>query len=236
MLRNEVGAVIWDMDGVLVDTNEFHFQAWSEICRRFSDDAQPLAKSQFESVFGMLNEETVIRLFGKNQATPKFIEEVSAEKESLFRKNIRGRIRPLPGVLSWLSYFHDNTYHQAVASSAPELNIQVILSELQLSPYFTVVLSGEESPQLASKPSPDIFLEAAHRLQVPPTHSLVIEDSVVGIRAAKAAGMACLAVTTTHPISELRAADWTIDNFGDLQPQTMLEMWDQHTKKIGSHL
>ena len=114
-----------------------------------------------------------------------------------------------------------------VASSAPELNIQAILSELRLSPYFTVVLSGEESPRLASKPAPDIFLEAARRLKVSPVQSLVIEDSVVGVRAAKAANMACLAVTTTHQTTKLVEADWIIDSFNDLRPQTMLEMWQR---------
>jgi beta-phosphoglucomutase len=225
--RNEQDAVIWDMDGVLVDTNEFHFQAWSEIYRRFSDNQELLTRTQFESVFGMLNEETVIRLFGKEQATPDFIEMVSAEKEALFRKNIRGRIKPLPGVRAWLSFFQNNGQIQAVASSAPKLNIQAVLDELQIWPYFDAVLSGEASPLLASKPAPDIFLEVARQLKVLPARCLVIEDSVVGVQAAKAAGMACLAVTTTHHARDLIAADWAIDSFDDLQPQMMLEMWER---------
>lgn len=230
MLRNELEAVIWDMDGVLVYTNEFHFQAWSAIYRRFSDDQQALARSQFDSVFGMLNDETIIRLFGKEKATADFIEMVSTEKEALFCKSIRGRILPLPDVPAWLNFFQNNGQKQAVASSAPQANVQAIFDELRLWPYFDVVLSGNTSPLLAGKPAPDIFLEAARQLEILPSHCLVIEDSVVGVQAAKTAGMACLAVTTTHHTGELVAADWSIDNFGDLQPQTMLEMWKRHTK------
>jgi beta-phosphoglucomutase len=229
-IRNALEAVIWDMDGVLVDSNEFHFQAWSEIYRRFSDDRQPLARTRFEALFGMRNDETVIGLFGVDLESAAFIEMVSIEKEALFREMIHGRIKPLAGVVSWLSYFQVHGRHQALASSAPELNIQAILSELKLSPYFAVVLSGEESPHLASKPAPDIFLEAARRLSVTPARCLVIEDAVVGVRAAKAASMACLAVTTTHQAHDLAVAEWTIDNFNDLRPQTMLEMWEQQSK------
>jgi beta-phosphoglucomutase len=225
--RNELEAIIWDMDGVLVDTNPFHFQAWRETYKRFSDDRQPLAKSRFEALFGMRNDETVSRLFGADPTSTAFIKRVSAEKELLFREMIPGRIEPLAGVLSWLSFFLELGRPQAVASSAPELNIQAILNELGLSPYFAVVLSGEESPQLASKPAPDVFLEAARRLKVTPARCLVIEDSVVGIQGAKAAGMACLAVTTTHPALALAAADWIIDNFDDLPPESLLEMWKQ---------
>ncbi|HET6447308.1 MAG TPA: HAD family phosphatase [candidate division Zixibacteria bacterium] len=230
MGRNKLEAVIWDMDGVLADTNDFHFRTWSEIYRRFSDDRQPLARTQFESLFGMLNDETVIRLFGSDRTSAAFIQTVGLEKEVLFREMIRGRIDPLPGVRSWLSYFQDRGLDQAVASSAPELNIKAILSELNLFPYFTVVLSGEGPPQLASKPAPDIFQEAARHLKRGPAHCLVIEDSIVGVQAAKAAGMACLAVTTTHQASELIDADWTIGNFGDLQPVMMVEMWEQQSE------
>lgn len=226
-LRDEPEAIIWDMDGVLVDSNDFHFQAWSEVYRRFSDDRQPPSRTRLESLFGMRNDELAARLFGKEKSTPDFVEVVSAEKELLFRENIRGRIRPLPGVLSWLSYFQARGYDQAVASSAPELNIQAILGELQLSSYFAATLSGEENPHMAGKPAPDVFLEAARRLKRIPNRCLVIEDSVVGVQAAKAAGMACLAVTTTYPAGELTAADWIVDNLDDLQPRTMLELWER---------
>jgi HAD superfamily hydrolase (TIGR01509 family) len=232
MVKNELKAVIWDMDGVLTNTNEFHFQAWREIYQRFSDDRQPLARARFEAVFGMRNDETIVRLFGTNYDSAAFIETVGIEKESLFREMIRGRLEPLPGVLSWLNYFQDHGRRQAVASSAPKLNVEAILSELRLESYFATVLSGEESPELPSKPAPDIFLEAARRLKVPPAQCLVIEDSVVGVQAAKAASMACLAVTTTHHASNLADADWVVDNFVDRQPQTMLKMWSsRHTLK-----
>ena len=173
MGKNELEAVIWDMDGVLTNTNEFHFQAWRKIYQRFSDDRQPLVRARFEAVFGMSNDETIVRLFGTDHDSTAFIERVGVEKETLFREMIRGRLEPMPAVLSWLTYFQDHGRCQAVASSAPKLNVEAILSELR---------------------------------------------------------MACLAVTTTHHTSDLIDADWVIDNFVDLQPRTMLEMWSSwHT-------
>ncbi len=227
MSKNKLEAVIWDMDGVLVDTKEYHYQTWNDSYQRYSGDGEPLKRSEFEAVFGMQNGETIIRLFGGEQATPEFIEVVSAEKEALFRERIFGHLKPLPGVRAWLSFFQNHGQKQAVASSAPELNIQAILDDLRLWLYFDVVVPGDQSPFPSSKPAPDIFLEAARRLRVLPARCLVVEDSVVGVRAAKAAGMACLAITTTHAASELITADWTIDDFGDLQPRTMLEIWER---------
>jgi len=227
--RNELAAIIWDMDGVLVDTKDFHYQAWQDIYQRFANDKAPLSRNLFDSIFGMQNAETVESFFGSDQATPEFIKEVAAKKEALFRAKIRGRANPLPGVLSWLSYFQDHGLSQAVASSAPERNVQAILGELRIRAYFAVVLSGdspgEELHPLDSKPAPAIFLEAARQLNVSPESCLVIEDSVVGVQAAKAATMACLAISTTHPISKLAQADWQIDDFRDLDPLTVLEMF-----------
>jgi len=230
MSKKKLEAVIWDMDGVLVDTKEYHYQTWNEAYQRYSDDREPLKRSEFEAVFGMKNGETIIRLFGEEQVTPELIDMVSAEKEALFRQRIHGNIKPLPGVRAWLGFFQNHGQKQAVASSAPELNIRVILDELQLRSFFDVVLSGGFSHALASKPAPDIFLEAARRLSALPARCLVIEDSIVGVQAAKSAGMACLAITTTHPAGELITADWTIDDFGALEPQTILEMWNRLKK------
>lgn len=215
--------VIWDMDGVLVYSNEFHYQAWKETYGRFGDDDRPLTRSSFSALFGMRNDLAIERMFGSEKATAAFIAQVSEEKERAFRRRIKGRLRPLPGVWSWLAYFQDRGIPQAVASSAPEENIRAILDAIEGWPFFVLVLSGEASASLASKPAPDIFLEAARRLRLPPASCLVIEDSVVGVQAAKTAGMPCLAITTTNSAEKLAAADMVIGDFSAVDPRTVLE-------------
>lgn len=227
MRNNLCQAVIWDMDGVLVDTSNDHYEAWETTYRRYSNDEDPLTRIMFDSIFGMRNDMTIKQLFGEVKATDEFIDQVSLEKEALFRNNIQGRLKPLPGVWTWLTYFQNQGLQQAVASSAPEANVTAIMDEIKAYPFFEVVLSGDALDSLASKPAPGIFLEAARQMKVLPDHCLVIEDAVVGVQAAKAANMACLAVTTTHQVGDLLAANWSIDSFKELRPKTMLEMWRQ---------
>ena len=219
--NNSPQAIIWDMDGVLVDNSEAHFYAWVETCRYFTNGELTLSRTAFDVVFGMRNAETVPRLFGAERATPRFIAEVSEAKEEFFRKSIKGKTEPLAGAWAWLEYWQQAGIKQAVASSAPKLNIDAILAEIQAEDFFDVLVSGE-SPQIShSKAAPEIFLEAARQLDVDPAHCRVIEDAVVGVQAARAAGMRCLAVTTTHSSADLAAADWIAHNLAELPPEKL---------------
>jgi len=218
-------AIIWDMDGVLVDNSELHFQTWIEIYRRFETDGQPLRRAVFDEVFGMRNAEAIPRFFGSDRATPAFIKEVTETKEELFRQRIQGQIRPLPGVQTWLNYWQAAGVKQALGSSAPWANIEAILNELGAYPFFQAIVSGESPEVRHSKPAPDVFLEAARQLEVSPAHCLVVEDALVGVQAARAAGMRCLAVTTTHSRADLAAANLVLDNLADLPPDRLLAQW-----------
>ena len=91
-----------------------------------------------------------------------------------------------------------------IASSAPPANIDALIDELEIRPYFDVLVSGVDMP---GKPDPALFLEVARRIDVPPTRCVVVEDAIAGVEAAKRAGMSCIAVTTTNPEEVLRAAD-----------------------------
>ena len=102
---------------------------------------------------------------------------------------------------------------QAVASSAPQENIEATVDELNIRQYFSALISAYSMP---GKPNPPVFLEAAWQLGVQPEQSVVVEDSLVGVAAAKQAGMKCIAVCTTHPRSSLSAADIVVDNLEEL--------------------
>jgi beta-phosphoglucomutase-like phosphatase (HAD superfamily) len=109
-------------------------------------------------------------------------------------------------------------FHQAIASSAPQANIDALVDELHVREFFEVIVSGYDMP---GKPHPMVFLRAADLMEVPATNCIVIEDSVAGVRAAKSAGMRCIAVTTTNPAQLLSEADVVVDSL-DVHPVEIL--------------
>jgi len=204
-----LNAVLWDLDGVLVDTGEFHFQAWMETLRAAGI---PYSRELFRKTFGMNNMGTLTHLLGR-APDPELATTIANRKETAFRAAVRGQVQPLPGVRDWVPRLHAAGWKQAVASSAPLENVQTLIAELKLDPYFDALVSAENLP---SKPDPAVFLWAAERVGVPPERCIVVEDAVMGVAGAKRAGMKCLAVTTTNPTEALREADWVIENLAAL--------------------
>jgi beta-phosphoglucomutase family hydrolase len=201
--------VLWDMDGVLVDTGEFHFQAWSQTLAEYDI---PFSRDLFRATFGMNNMGLIAHLLGR-KPDPGFIARVSDHKERRFRQAIRGHAQPLPGVLVWLDRLRAMGVRQAVASSAPPENIDTLVDELGIRPYFEAIVSGYDIP---GKPDPAVFLKAASELGLPPQRCIVVEDAVAGVQAAKRAGMRCIAVTTTNPAHALSGADIVVERLETL--------------------
>jgi beta-phosphoglucomutase len=208
-MKNKLKGVLWDLDGVLVETGEFHFQSWVETLKPYNI---PLSREFFTSTFGMNNQGLLTRLLGSS-ATPTLIATISEQKEAAFRAAVRGRAKLLPGVLDTLTKFQDMGIFQAVASSAPQANVDVLLDELEIRPFFQAIVSGADLP---GKPDPATFLRAARSIGVLPENCLVIEDAIVGVEAAHRAGMLCVAVTTTNPPEALQMAEIVIDRLDHL--------------------
>lgn len=197
---SELFGVLWDLDGVLVDTGEAHYYAWA---KALDEHQIPFTREQFRASFGM-NNAGILQLLLGPAFTPEALAVIGDEKELYFREAIRGRAQLLPGVTDWLARLQTQGVQQAIASSAPPANIEAIVAELNLRSYFEAVVSGADLP---GKPDPATFLLAAGKIDCRPHHCLVVEDAVAGVTAAKRAGMKCLAVTTTHPASVLQDAD-----------------------------
>jgi beta-phosphoglucomutase family hydrolase len=202
--------VLWDMDGVLVDTGELHFQAWM---KTFTEYGIPYSKELFLKTFGMNNVNIITFILG-HPPDPIYFVSVCDRKESLFRQIIRGQVHLLPGVRLWLERLQKLGFRQAVASSAPQANIEALVDETQIRPYFSAMVSAYDIP---GKPDPAVFIEAAHRLDLPPESCVVVEDSVSGIDAARRAGMKCLAVTKTYPMKDLIDADRIVESLENLK-------------------
>lgn len=202
-------AVIWDMDGVLLNSGPSHFKAWRATLEKYKIKVY---EERLRRTFGMTNQQ-VIQFIVDQPISKELTDKIIREKDLLFQNIIRDKAVFLPGVKKWMETFRQNGIRQALASSGSPGNINVVLSALAVETYFDVVISGDGMP---SKPDPFVFIKAADRLGVIPLNCLVIEDAVTGVQAAKASGMKCVAVTTTNHAEKLADADVVLDNLAEL--------------------
>ncbi len=209
------GAVLWDLDGVLADTGAAHFQAWQAL---LSDLGLRISHEQFAETFGMANLPILREWLGDEPVDSELVA-LGLRKETLYRQYVEGNVVPLPGVLDLLAAAKERGYRQAVASSGEMANIVTVIRALGIANYFDALVSGAFLPR--SKPDPAIFRQAAGALAVPPAGCLVIEDGTVGVEAAGRAGMACLAVTTTHPREQLQGADLVVESLVEISPSEL---------------
>ena len=208
-MSNTIQAIIWDLDGVIIDSADEHRRAWQRLAR---EENINLSDDDFWATFGKRNNDIFAILWGP--LTPAQAQQLGDRKETYFRELIRQTAAPLPGSMELMQSLHKAGYPQALASSAPIENIQLISDVLGLQRYLTALVSGETVP--LGKPAPDIFLKAAHELHIDPPHCLVIEDAVAGVEAAHAAGMRCIAVAGNRDLPGLRKAE--------LMVKTLLEV------------
>jgi HAD superfamily hydrolase (TIGR01509 family) len=196
-------AVLWDMDGVLADTSNLHFETWTHI---LTEQGIPFDRQKFHKVYGLKNQDLLPFLVGKPMA-PELIASISDQKELAFRRALTGLL-PLPGVLDWLNRFQAWGWKQAVASSAPPENVVKVIDVLKIRNFFDALVTPGDLP---GKPDPAVFLKASQELDIPARFCIVIEDSIPGIEAARSAGMRCIAVTTTNPPEALTQADIVVE-------------------------
>jgi beta-phosphoglucomutase family hydrolase len=196
-----ISAAIFDLDGTLVDNMRFHAEAWAALFARLGHAVPPerfaveLAGRKSEEIFALL----------LGHALPRAeSERLAAEKEASYRAAFRAHMEPLRGAREMLARLRAGGLKLAVASAAPRENRDLVLDGLALRAQFDRVIGAEDAAR--GKPAPDIFLAAAAALEVEPRECLAFEDAVNGVRAARAAGMRCFAVSTTAPEAALREA------------------------------
>jgi HAD superfamily hydrolase (TIGR01509 family) len=198
--------VIFDMDGVLVDSESFIAEA---AVRMFAEKGVSVRHEEFRPFIGTGED----RFLGGVAEARGVVLEIRRDKVrtyEIYLDLIRGRLRPLPGVPEFIGRCRSLGLKLAVASSADRMKVEGNLQELGLPAHsFDAVVVGEDI--VRKKPAPDIFMEAASRLRLLPDTCLVIEDAESGVTAAKAAGSRCLGLTTSFSAERLAAAgaDWT---------------------------
>ncbi len=214
-------AVIWDLDGVLADTAEVHFRAWVTALAEWEI---PLDRATFGRIFGMNNRDTLTDLLGR-PPEPRELATITGRKEHLFRLEASRLARPMPGALDLLAEMGASGWLQALASSAPQANINLLVDKLGIRKWLKAIHSGEDLP--AGKPDPTLFLQTAGALQVPPERCIVVEDAPAGVEAARSAGMRCIAVATTRSRAVLTVADLLFDDLTQVTADAFLELIGQ---------
>ena len=210
MPESKFEAVIWDMDGVIVDSGPYHFLSWQEV---FHKKDVNFTEADFQHNFGKRND-TIIRYAMGESLSAEEVDVVASEKEESFRRKIVMNVKALPGVLKLMDSLRKSGIKTAIASSSPPENIQLILGKLGIQDCFSAIVWGREVPD--GKPSPQEYLLAAQKLGVAPQNCVVIEDAVAGVTGAERAGMKCIAVTNTHPRQSLEEADLVVDSLESL--------------------
>lgn len=208
MSHTEARAVLWDMDGVLVDSADYHYEAWRLTMQR---EGRQLTHADFKRTFGQRND-TVLRDMLDPNISDADIQRIADFKESTYRLLVRERgIVPLPGVLRWLAALQGAGWRQAVASAAPRANVDAIVEAMSIAHYFDALTSAEDVTR--GKPDPQVYLVAASRVGVRPQRSIVIEDAPAGVEGAKRAGMKRIGVRSSHGALE---ADIVVDSLEEL--------------------
>jgi beta-phosphoglucomutase len=202
-------AVLWDLDGTLVDSEQYHWLAWRDT---MAAEGVTLTHDQFLKTFGLRNDAVVPQWIPG--ASTERIQQIANAKEQLYRRLVReGGLAPLPGVAEWTQRLANEGWRQAIASSSPRENIDVVLAVIGLASVFQAVVSAEDVT--LGKPDPQVFLTAASRLGSAPAQSIVVEDAPAGIEAARRAGMPSIGVSRTGP---RLPSDLAVASLADLAP------------------
>lgn len=211
--------VIFDVDGVLVDSYCAHFRSWQIAAGEFGFT---VTEEDFRRNFGRKSHETIAERWG-DRLTPEQVTAFEHRKEAAYRDVIRAVFPAMPGARKLIADLHAAGFQLAVASSGPPENVGLVLDQLGQRQLFQAVITGDDVTR--GKPDPQVFLLAAERLPLPPGRCAVIEDSPPGVAAAKAAGMLAIGlVSTGHTWESLAQADRRVATLEELSA-AMIRGW-----------
>jgi HAD superfamily hydrolase (TIGR01509 family) len=202
-------AVLWDLDGTLVDSEEYHWLSWRDAMRA---EGVELSYDAFLASFGQRNDRILSGWFGAD-ADPARLVRIGEDKEAEYRRLAETRgLTPLPGAREWLVALRRAGWKQAIASSAPRENVETMLRVLDLTQQVDAIVAAQDVTR--GKPDPQVFLTAATRLGVDPSRSVVVEDAAAGIEGARRAGMRSIGVNARSPLD----AEVYVKSLSDLPP------------------
>ena len=210
-------AIIFDMDGVLVDSNPYHKIALNQFCAKYGHHLTE--EGLRNKIYGRTNKEWITNLFGVLPSDQ--LAQYGEEKEALYRELFDKDIQPVSGLIDFLGLLDKHSIPRAIGTSAPRSNVDFTLLKTGIQNFFSIIL--DESHVTHGKPSPEIYLNVAKKLGLPPQRCVVFEDSLSGVISAKKAGTKVVGITTTHTAQELSETDFIINDFKNLDPIALFD-------------
>ncbi len=201
--------ILFDMDGVLVDSAKPHLESWKQLAGEIGGS---VTDAQFAATFGRQNRDIIPMLFGPT--TDERMRRLSDRKEELYRDLVRQRPPIVGGAIELIDALFDRGVKLAIGSSGPRANIELVLHGMRVADRFHAVVSADDVTR--GKPDPQVFAIACRRLNLHPSRCVVIEDAPVGIDAAKAAGTRAVAVLMHHPREAFPTADRIVERLHNI--------------------
>lgn len=213
MMRS-IDAVVFDLDGLLVDSEPIQIAAWREFLAGYDRE---LDDKLLGEMFGLPVRDSS-RLVAERLSLPLTPDAVMAERDAIFFEQLHGNVRPMPGATDLVERLSELGYRLALATSGHRRYVSIVLAELRLDRAFEAEVTSDDIEH--GKPAPDIYLTAAQMLGLEPPHCLALEDSPLGVASAIAAGMACLAVPNdqTRSLLGFDRATGRVDSLRDVLP------------------
>jgi beta-phosphoglucomutase len=213
-------AVIFDMDGTLIDNTPYHYKSWQALFKKYNKGE--LSKTTYYTeISGVPIIETLKRLFNTDdKATLKGLLD---EKEGYYRELYAPHVTAIKGLENFLTGLKNAGIKMAMATSATVEDINFILDRVPIRGDFEEIVNS--SMVSKPKPNPDIFLKAAEMLNMPPEKCVVFEDSLAGLKAGNSAGMKVVGITTGHPAADLQPVNLVIDDYTALNAQTLAALF-----------
>ena len=206
-------AIIFDMDGVIVDNHQFHLKSWLHF---FEEHGVSMSEEEYkQKVNGRTMDEILPKILDREMSKEE-IRELGGQKEEKYREMYLPHIMPTQGLPQFLQQLEQNSIPYAVATSAPPENVKFTLENTSLMERFTTII--DDTMVNKGKPDPEVYLTAAKKLNMAPERCIVFEDAILGIQSGKNAGMKVVGVATTHKREELEKerTDHVIDDFSAL--------------------
>lgn len=215
-------ALIFDMDGVVTDNLKYHKRAWQAF---FKNHQFKLTDKLFDTRMNGCTNTEILQMIFKRKLSKNEISEFIEEKENLYRKLFRSHLRPVPGLIKFLAELRRLKIPIALATAAPSINVRFVLKGTGTQKFFKNIVDAENVKH--GKPSPEIFLKAAHKLKTPPKRCVVFEDAPLGLMAAQRAGMRVVGVATTYRTDKLRKykPNLIIRNFSKIKLNDILKIF-----------
>jgi beta-phosphoglucomutase len=208
-MTDSTRAILWDLDGVIVDSGQYHFRAYQWLLEQ--RDIELSVEQFFSRLFGRRNWDILQDVLGP--ISQDEVHALAEQKEAKFRELVRGNITALPGAVELLRRAHEHGIRQAIVSSTPRENIELIVGTLGARDCLDAIVGEEDSER--GKPDPQPFTTAADRLGVAYERCVVIEDAPEGVAAGEAAGMRVIGLATTRPAERLSQADLVVRSLED---------------------